>query len=398
MADMINPAILNFLYLRWTILHDIPFVQVQSHEFRTFLEYINPAANRLLPNSHSTIRNHAIKLFEEGKRRIRHILQTAVSSIHITCDLWTSPNHLGLIGVTSHFTGEDTKLHTLTLGLREIQGAHSGKNQAIIVNDIIEDFQINDRLGYFILDNASSNNTMVKEVAKKFRDRGIQFNPLQRRLRCCGHIINLTVQAFLFGKISDNLNYLEEFQEDQEIHIPTDNELNHWRQIGPLGKLHNIIAYICLSPQRKQRFKLLSSDLLPHRDNKTRWNSWDNILDWAIKRLKPAITQFCAEEDDLRDNHLTSLDWKNLQAIRDFLQGFYDTTKALKGRAATLEHFLPSLEFLIQQFEKGLEKYAGHRFLIGCLDAGHTKIIKYFNKADRSAVYLAAVILNPSVK
>lgn len=48
---------------------------------------------------------------------------------------------------------------------------------------------------------------------------------------------------------------------------------------GPLGKLHNIVAYICLSPQRKQRFKLLSSDLLPHRDNKTRWNSWYNMLD-----------------------------------------------------------------------------------------------------------------------
>lgn len=84
--------------------------------------------------------------------------------------------------------------------------------------------------------------------------------------------------------------------------------------------------------------------------------------------------------------------------IRDFLQPFCDATKALEGRDATLEHFLPALEFLCQHFEQGYLTLGQDNIMLGSLDAGHTKLLKYYDKADSSPVYIAAVILNPRFK
>ena len=53
----------------------------------------------------------------------------------------------------------------------------------------------NDNLGYFILNNATNNDTTLIELAKS-----IDFDPLKRRLRCMGHILNLIAKQYLFGQ------------------------------------------------------------------------------------------------------------------------------------------------------------------------------------------------------
>jgi hypothetical protein len=50
------------------------------------------------------------------------------------------------------------------------------------------------------MDNASSNDTLIEIVAKALlEDHQVNYNPYTHRLRCLGHIINLSAQAFLFG-------------------------------------------------------------------------------------------------------------------------------------------------------------------------------------------------------
>ena len=117
----IDKITLEYLYIQWTVTQDFPFKQVRNTEFRTFLEYINPVANRILPDSDSTLKIHAEGLFEEGKQRLHHMLAIALSDIHITCDMWSSPNYLGLLAVVAHFTSEKSELH-VTLALVELQG------------------------------------------------------------------------------------------------------------------------------------------------------------------------------------------------------------------------------------------------------------------------------------
>ena len=52
----------------------------------------------------------------------------------------------------------------------------------------------NDNLGYFVLDNATNNDTTLIELTKS-----IDFDPLERRLRYMGHILNLIAKQYLFG-------------------------------------------------------------------------------------------------------------------------------------------------------------------------------------------------------
>lgn len=106
---------------------DTPFSQVKHPDFRTLLQYVNPASNALLLNSHNTIHSRIKDFFREGQRRVAMILQSALSSIHITCDAWTSSNHLAAWGMVGHFTSEEGKLECLRLSLTEIKGLHNGE-------------------------------------------------------------------------------------------------------------------------------------------------------------------------------------------------------------------------------------------------------------------------------
>ncbi len=95
LKDSINKEILEYLYICYTVNVNAPFFLVEHLDFRVLLQYINPAANNALPNSHNTIQSRVMELYAEGKRRVFFMIQTALSSIHITCDAWTTPNHLG---------------------------------------------------------------------------------------------------------------------------------------------------------------------------------------------------------------------------------------------------------------------------------------------------------------
>jgi len=148
---------------------------------------------------------------------------------------------------------DDTlRLHSRVLGLRQFRGKHTGENQAKHFWDIIETYQITEKISYFTLDNASNNNTAVQHIAKYLHELGHKFNPTQRRLRCFGHIINLTVKAFHWRTNADafeiEINSHQQLQHESE-------ELEAFRQKGPLGKLHDIITWISRSPQRGDRFE-----------------------------------------------------------------------------------------------------------------------------------------------
>lgn len=64
MSIGLDKTTLEYLYLQWTISQDIPLKQVRNSAFRTFLEYVNPVANRMLPDSESTMKIHAENLLD----------------------------------------------------------------------------------------------------------------------------------------------------------------------------------------------------------------------------------------------------------------------------------------------------------------------------------------------
>ena len=74
----------------------------------------------MLLNSNSIIKIYAEDLFAKDKIQLRYILITALSDIHIICDMWTLPNYLKLLTVIKYFISKKGELVTITLKLKEL--------------------------------------------------------------------------------------------------------------------------------------------------------------------------------------------------------------------------------------------------------------------------------------
>jgi len=101
--------------------------------------------------------------------------------------------------------------------------------------EVLEEWRFASKLGYFVMDNAENNDTMMDSLKRELaRHWHIKYDPKTHRLRCQGHIINLAVQSFLFVTNSENI-------EEEGITL---DDIELWRRKGPLGKLHNFVVFI----------------------------------------------------------------------------------------------------------------------------------------------------------
>lgn len=137
------------------------------------------------------------------------------------------------------------------LRFKRLRGSHLGLHQAEIVWSVIRAYGIQNRLGNFTLDNASNNDTALEELAARLLDIGIDFVVNEHRLRCFGHVLNLSVQAFMWGKDTEAFGNEEQGFVDLSIEL---SALRNWRSKGPLGKLHNVLVHIRRTSQSRDRF------------------------------------------------------------------------------------------------------------------------------------------------
>ncbi len=59
---------------------------------------------------------------------------------------------------------------------------------------------------------------------------------------------------------------------------------------------------------------------------------------------------------------------------------------------------LPTIDFLLEMFEEGIEKYRHDEYMSIWSDAGWKKLTEYYRKADRVLAYIAAIVLDPTKK
>ena len=107
-----------------------------------------------------------------------------------------------------------------------------------------------DRIGYFVGDNATNNDTAMACLDRRIREEGgVGFDVEERRLRCFAHEMQIAVKGLLFGpKVKD----LETYAATANVSEKEKAEWMKlwWRAFGAIGKLHNIIKYIRMSPKR----------------------------------------------------------------------------------------------------------------------------------------------------
>jgi hypothetical protein len=139
--------------------------------------------------------------FEVAATAAATVTNLVRSRIHVSFDLWTSPNSKGLVGVVFHYLDNGLKVRSLLAGMRRVKGSHSGENIAEAVITVIKTIGIKNQLSFFIGDNATTNNTVIRAILTHLRP-DIE-DPDFRRVRCFRYIINLVAKAFLFNKDAD---------------------------------------------------------------------------------------------------------------------------------------------------------------------------------------------------
>jgi hypothetical protein len=73
--------------------------------------------------------------------------------------------------VVFHFLDKDLKVRSLLAGMKRVKEAHSGENIAEAVIPIIETMISVKRLKFFIRDNASTNDTIIRAILTYPRHR-----------------------------------------------------------------------------------------------------------------------------------------------------------------------------------------------------------------------------------
>jgi hypothetical protein len=166
LPSSLNPATLEQLFVRWISSCSVGSRMAERPEFRDLLFFLNPGINTWLPTDHHTIQAWTMRAYETEKQHVQQALQSAQSKIHFTVDLWTSANSKALLGMIGHYFADGGDLCQSVLALGELlDGPHTGENQSQLVMRVIEEYGIASKVGYFMMDNAENNETMIRSLS-----------------------------------------------------------------------------------------------------------------------------------------------------------------------------------------------------------------------------------------
>jgi hypothetical protein len=232
--------------LYWIIAMNVAFMAVELPLFRQLIKLLNAVLLTILLFSGNTIKNWVIEEFAQKKQIIkRHFHKHSSGIIHLSFDFWTSSNQLSLVGVVIHYMDDIYTIRIKLLGLKRLRESHLGKNLAQVIIKLINEYEIADRLGFFVLNNASSNDICVNKFLTNLYPHIPSRNYKKRRLRCWGHVFNLVAKAFLYK--ANPAAFKAEIISTRELDL-LEEKLNAWRRKGPIGKLYNNVVFIRRTP------------------------------------------------------------------------------------------------------------------------------------------------------
>jgi hypothetical protein len=225
----------------------------------------------VLPTSHSTVAAAIAEDVHVKQLQVREQLARAITPIHLTADTRTSPNDIEFQAINAHHIEEDLKLHKAIIALAELEAGHSGEEVAKHVIQAMEWYDLKDRLGFITGDNHGAHDTLCRAIAEPVPE----WSPVDNCLCCLGHIVDLTVQAFLFARDEDAIEEAEQQSRrsrrdiDEEIALASVKSQEGWSTILPLNKPHTFCAALNHSPAPDTAFKKLCKRRTVHSPNVT---------------------------------------------------------------------------------------------------------------------------------
>ena len=191
-------------------------------------------------------------------------------------------------------------------------------------------------------------------------DLQINFDPVERRLRCFCHIVNLPVQAFLYAENDAAVNYADTLITFQRLDTTQQVIALSGDQATTAGWVNNCSACnkiigLCKALRASDRlynaFKQLTSGKVIHAPNGTRWRSVSDCLSSA-RSLSSEVNQIIHKYPQLAKYEMSISDWQLIDTTLAFLRPFREVSKRCEGDYVTLDKVQESMDFLVSHYEK----------------------------------------------
>ncbi len=421
----INQKAFDTSLLQLIVNNSLPHKAIEYPELYSLIMSVNYMAADVYPKSRAAIPRRIEQAFVQQRDKIKQQLEASISEVHLACDVWTTEHKKkAFLAVVAHFVDSRGKTRKALLGLPRLRGSHGGQHQAEQVNRIIDWYGVARKLGYYIGDNHGSNDKCCRFMSSHLRKQyQIHWDAKTRRIRCHGHVINLASQAFIFAPDKETIDSVVDEvrrgsatgpdgneadvygdpdedgeQEDEENKLAAmsrKRQRRSWKDIGPLGKLHAIVAYMRASELLYNEFLNAAGRMIP-MDNDTRWNSWYTMSTVACE-LEGHVDAFVkAHRKEIGKYALSPSDWDTVREINIFLKPFDKVTSRTQGDLDSIEKTLSTMDILVKHFEKQRSKHANNAgFRNAILMAWHA-FDKYYLLTDEVPAYAAALLLHPS--
>ncbi|RXN08539.1 zinc finger BED domain-containing 1-like protein [Labeo rohita] len=167
-----------------------PYNIVNDEGFREFVYALDPRYQ--LPSRSTLIRNLE-EQYDTTKTSLKKKMEEA-DHISVTTDMWTSINTEAYLAVTAHFIIDDSLMSCL-LDVHRFPQRHTADEIAAALHEIFRDFNIENKVGCVVTDNAANMVAAVKKL-------------VLRHMPCFAHTLNLIVK--------DGLSAVAELTETRE--------------------------------------------------------------------------------------------------------------------------------------------------------------------------------------
>ena len=128
--------------------------------------------------------------------------------VSLTGDMWTSNQKLGYLCITCHWITSKWKVRHRIIKFCLVETPHDAWNMLCVVQNSIRQWNIENKIFSFIMDNAEVNTKMMKDLRKNLVDRNLLHHEGKLlHIRCAAHVLNLIVQDGLkvMKSVVDNI-------------------------------------------------------------------------------------------------------------------------------------------------------------------------------------------------
>lgn len=398
--NLTHQQLLEKNILRWIVTEKQAFTTIESPDFQQIFHDI-PGISLPFTSRH-TVRQRLIENFNVQRLQLKEELSITCKTIALSLDIWTSKNHLPILGIIGHWLTEDFEYQEKVLEFTELCGTHSGENLAAAVETLLEELGLEHKLITITGDNASNNETMVSELFHNLQENlnsAPLFQGLDSYVRCLAHILNLIVKDIFRALKSGNTEEAHTACDCLRDGIPWPSATQ-----GALAKLRIFALWIDRSPQRRKKWTdICQIANLPGKfieyDVDTRWNSTFRMLSDGL-HAKCQINKFLEWQKDFPP--FTTKDWNRLAQIYDVLLKFNEFTLFVSKKKPQISLTVPiyyELHDLLNEASERKGRFSGlDEDIALAIKEGMKKYKKYYTFMDESDTYYTALTLDPRVK